>query len=248
MSWLSDLSRMTTGKSIGENVGSYVGGAVGGTSGAFIGGKIGGATTRAIDTDRGQATAVPVASQPPREQASSGEQTFRGTQYRGTPGIMPASYTPSSSQQIQPAMYQQAVAPAIIGGGMAVGSAIGRNLFPYMMGGAIAAAPMILDAFGNEKPLRVTRKLKSDVKKAVEMFGVDTVADQLGVNADIVFYILTKKFRNDGAYVTKAAVRKTRQTVRKLKTICDMYDDLRPAAKRRTPARAASRTRVVNVK
>jgi len=247
MSWLSDLSRMATGKSVGENVGSAVGGAVGGTSGAYIGGKIGGATTRLIDTDRGQATAVPVASQPPREQASSGERTFSGTQYRGTPGIMPASYTPSSSQQIQPAMYQQAYAAPVISGGIAVGRAIGQNLFPYMMGGAIAAAPMILDAFGNEKPLRVTRKLKSDVKKAVEMFGVDAVADQLGVNADVVFYILTKKFRNDGAYVTKAAVRKTRQTVRKLKTICDMYDDLRPAAKRRAPTRARASTRITKV-
>ena len=48
--------------------------------------------------------------------------------------------------------------------------------------------------------------------------------------------------------VNEAAVRKTRQTVRKMKNLCDMYDDLRPAAKRRAPARAASRTRVVNVK
>ena len=118
-----------------------------------------------------------------------------------------------------------------------------------LAGGAITVAPIIIDPLtGEEKKLRVTRKLRSDVKKAVEMFGVEFVAEQMGTDVEVVFYILTKKMRNDGPYVTKAAVRKTRQTVRKMKNLCDMYDDLRPAAKRRAPARAASRTRVVNVK
>jgi ribosome recycling factor len=116
-------------------------------------------------------------------------------------------------------------------------------------GGAITVAPIIIDPLtGEEKKLRVTRRLKSNVKKAVEMFGVEFVAEQMGTDIEVIFYILTKKMRNDGPYVTKAAVRKTRQTVRKMKNLCDMYDDLRPAAKRRAPARAASRTRVVNVK
>ena len=118
-----------------------------------------------------------------------------------------------------------------------------------LAGGAIAVAPIIIDPFtGEEKKLRVTRRLKSQVKKAVEMFGIEFVAEQMGTDVEVIVYILTKRMRNDGPYVTKAAVRKTRQTVRKMKNLCDMYDDLRPAAKRRAPARAASRTRVVNVK
>lgn len=247
MAFLGDIGKVfglgTTQQFVTAATGSKVAGGLAGIAAKSIS-----RASEGSGADIGQATAISTPSEPPREQASSGErQSFTRT---SNALYQPASY--SGAQMGVPLMgnagFQQAVAPAIIGGGMAVGSAIGRNLFPYMLGGAVAAAPMILDAFGNEKPLRVTRKLKSDVKKAVEMFGVDTVADQLGVNADVVFYILTKKFRNDGAYVTKAAVRKTRQTVRKLKTICDMYDDLRPAAKRRTPARAASRTRVVNVK
>ena len=72
------------------------------------------------------------------------------------------------------------------------------------------------------------------------MFGVEAVAAQMGTDVEVIFYILTKKMRNDGPYVTKAAVRKTRQTVRKMKNLCDMYDDLRPAAKRRAPARRAA--------
>lgn len=248
MAIFGDIGRVfglgTAQEFVTKTTGSPIAGGLAGLASEEIG-KI---SLKGLRADIGQATAVSTSSEPPREQASSGERTSN-TQ-RNAALLQNAAYTGSQvpRSQMNNAMYQQAMAPAIIGGGVAVGSAIGRNLFPYMMGGAVAAAPMILDAFGNEKPLRVTRKLKSDVKKAVEMFGVDTVADQLGVNADVVFYILTKKFRNDGAYVTKAAVRKTRQTVRKLKTICDMYDDLRPAAKRRTPARAASRTRVVNVK
>jgi len=59
---------------------------------------------------------------------------------------------------------------------------------------------------------------------------------------------MQKKIRNDGPYVTKAAVRKTRQTVRKMKSMCDLYDDLRPAAKRRPPMRRAAATRITNVK
>ena len=46
-------------------------------------------------------------------------------------------------------------------------------------GGAIAVAPIIIDPFtGEEKKLRVTRRLKSQVKQAVEMFGVEFVAER----------------------------------------------------------------------
>ena len=85
-----------------------------------------------------------------------------------------------------------------------------------------------VDSFLNEK--------KPD--QAVSLLKAMLVKNPTDV--EVIFYILTKKMRNDGPYVTKAAVRKTRQTVRKMKHLCDMYDDLRPAAKRRAPARRAS--------
>lgn len=116
------------------------------------------------------------------------------------------------------------------------------------VGAGATAAPVIVDQFtGQPKKLRVTRKMQREVKNAVMLFGIEAVAGQMGVDASVVFYIITKKFRNDGPYVTKAAVRKTRQTVRKLKTMCDMYDDLRPPAKRAT-TRRASTTRITQVK
>ena len=116
------------------------------------------------------------------------------------------------------------------------------------LGAGAAVAPVIIDQFtGQPKKLRVTRKMQREVKNAVMLFGIEAVAAQMGVDAQIVFYIITKKFRNDGPYVTKAAVRKTRQTVRKLKSMCDMYDDLRPPARRAT-RRSTSTTRITNVK
>lgn len=245
MSYLSDIVRAATGRSVGENIGAAVGGAVGGPAGAAVGAKIGGATTRAIDPDRqqqGTAVAVDVAPEPPRETKRSGEM---GMPTRQMAGIQPAVYTVPSTPGAGMGATQAGL-PAIVGGGTAVARGIGGMLM--LGGGAITVAPIILDQFGNEKKLRVTRKLRSQVKRAVEMFGVEVVAEQMGTVPDVIFYILTKKMRNDGPYVTKAAVRKTRQTVRKMKHLCDMYDDLRPAAKRRAPVRRMASTKITNVK
>lgn len=198
----------------------------------------------------GQNVAVDRASEPPAETKMSGESggTFNQTIVTGrtTGGIVPASYGMNVPPAADRAVVQQTSLPAIVGGGLTTGRGIMNML--GLAGGAITVAPIIIDPLtGQEKKLRVTRKLRSDVKKAVEMFGVDFVADQMGTTVDVVFYILTKKMRNDGPYVTKAAVRKTRQTVRKMKHLCDMYDDLRPPARRRAPTRKTS-TSITNVK
>lgn len=200
--------------------------------------------TRTAQSDIGQGAAVSVAPSAPAETSRSGERgplsQGRGrAQYRN--GFEPASFRAAPAVPQMGGTVQQASAGALVpfaATGM-------RSLFPYVFGGAVGAAPMILDAFGQEKKLRVTRKLRNSVKQAVQMFGPEAVADQLGTSTEVVFYILTKKMRNDGPYVTKAAVRKTRQTVRKMKHLCDMYDDLRPAAKRRAPARRSSSTTLI---
>ena len=198
---------------------------------------------RNVTSNIGQGTAQSQAGSPPAETAMSGERgpiggtTNLNLRVAGG-GIVPASYGANVPMPGGAGRVQQAAVPAIVGGG----TAVARGLSGMLMlgGGAIAVAPTIIDQFGNEKKLRVTRRLRSQVKRAVEMFGVEAVADQMGTDVEVIFYILTKKMRNDGPYVTKAAVRKTRQTVRKMKHLCDMYDDLRPAARRRAPARKTS--------
>lgn len=140
-----------------------------------------------------------------------------------------------------------------LGGLIGPATKLARKYAPEIFGGLVvgggaAVAPTVLDAFGQPKKLRVTKKLKSQVRQAVNLMGIEATAQAMGVDVDTVIFILMKKMRNDGPYVTKAAVRKTRQTVRKMKNLCDMYDDLRPAAKRRPPMRKAATTRITQVK
>ena len=197
-------------------------------------------------TQQGQSVAVSQATQTnPQEQQSSGSQGGSQNVVIGLSDMGGGGFENVYSSQ-RPAMQAQNVGlPAVVAGGMG----LSRGLAGMLFGGAVGAAPMIIDAFtGEPKKLRVTRKLQRDVKQAVMLLGPEAVANQLGVGLDVVIYIMQKKIRNDGPYVTKAAVRKTRQTVRKMKTMCDLYDDLRPAAKRRPPMKRATTTRITNVK
>ena len=177
-------------------------------------------------TEQGQSVAVSQATQTrPQETQASGEFFPRQAPMQAGFGLAAPI-----------GMLAKKFAPQIIGG--------------LGIGAATAVAPLVMDAVtGQPKKLRVTRKLKRLVKEGVELIGIDGVANELGTTPDVIVYILTKKMRNDGPYVTKAAVRKTRQTVRKMKSLCDMYDDLRPKAKRATPARRmAAGTRITQVK
>ncbi len=201
-------------------------------------------------TQQGQSVAVSQAPQTrPAETQSSGSNV--GTPQQGSGQFLGYSDMGGGGFEnvysgAAPRMQAQNVGlPAVIAGGVGMS----RSLAGVLFGGAVGAAPMIIDAFtGEPKKLRVTRKLQRDVKNAVMLLGPETVANQLGVGLDVVVYILQKKIRNDGPFVTKAAVRKTRQTVRKMKSMCDLYDDLRPAAKRRAPVKRMAATRITNVK
>ncbi len=126
--------------------------------------------------------------------------------------------------------------------GTAIGSAVGTGL-------------SLLD--GNGRPLRITRKMKRLAQQAYQLAGMDLgtaislFAQLSGVSVDqrTFVLILTKRFRNDGPVVTKAALRKTRTTIRRMKNMCDMYDSLRPRAtarRRATPMRRATTTLIKN--
>jgi len=96
---------------------------------------------------------------------------------------------------------------------------------------------------------RITRKMKSQYRAVLNLAqgNYDVAADMIGVSTDFFIMVLLKRFRNDGPGVTKAALRKTKTTVRRLKSMCDMYDSLRPTATRRkAPMRRASTTLISN--
>jgi len=114
-------------------------------------------------------------------------------------------------------------------------------------GGALGTALM----GGGDGKVRITRRMKSDVRKIYMMAGMDPnataqILNNLGTyprmnfDASLVFFILTKRFRNDGPVVTKAAVRKTKTTLRRMKGVVDMYNSVCKPTARRAPARRAA--------
>ena len=132
-----------------------------------------------------------------------------------------------------------------------VGAARGLIKSPVgqlVTGTGIGTAISMIGADG--KPMRVTRKMKAQAKSLLNMTGgnLALTADFLGISEQQLVFILLKRFRNDGPVVTKAALRKTKSTIRKMKNMCDMYDDLRPAARRRTPMRRATRSSTTLIK
>tara|TARA_Y100000004_G_C8906534_1_gene408962 strand:- start:344 stop:1102 length:759 start_codon:yes stop_codon:yes gene_type:complete len=151
-------------------------------------------------------------------------------------GIMPAMYRPPSlgmAQMPNPMMQQANVlkfAPAV---GGAVAGFVGETIFDFIT--------------GSEKKLIITRKLRRDTEKLMELLNndMDEVARVLtdtkkkAFDSGTVLKILMHKFTNQGPYVTKAAVRKTRKTVRKLETLKRLHADVcgRATPARRAPAR-----------
>lgn len=141
--------------------------------------------------------------------------------------------------------------------------ALGRVLSKPGVGGLIGGtgagliADFVMDQFGNTKKLVITRKLQRDTKKLFMMSGGDlevVSANSLrflgkDLSPQQVLMVLFKTFKNQGPYVTKAAVRKTRQTIRKLDTLEQLKAQMCPP--KRAPARRrtmGSTTKVLQVK
>jgi hypothetical protein len=119
-----------------------------------------------------------------------------------------------------------------------------------------AVADFFVDAFGNTKKLVITRRMQRDVKKLFMLAGGDFnataqlygMATGRSISGEQVVKIITKTFKNQGPYVTKAAVRKTRSTIRKMETLCDLKDRLAPPKRRAPVRRRAMSTSITQVK
>lgn len=133
--------------------------------------------------------------------------------------------------------------PSIVSGGRAL---LKSPLGQLALGGGAGFA---LQGIGSgSSGMRITRKMKSQARMVLNMTGgnLSAASQMLGIDENTLVMILLKRFRNDGPVVTKAALRKTKQTVRRLKSMCDMYDSLRPSATRRkTPMRRSSTTTLI---
>ena len=232
------------GKALGlGSAGEFVGGIVEPIFGATAG-RVAGTAAQQISTGIGGLGSEVDVSAPP-----AGVDAFTTTQ--------PISQTsqlriPPSAQGFGSPMSQQAFIGGAGLGALAtqgIGAATRLLSRPGVGGlvgglGAGAVVDFFIDQFGQQKKLVITRKMQRDIKKLFMMSGGDfnmtaelyRMATGRSITGEQVVKIITKTFKNQGPYVTKAAVRKTRSTIRKMETLCDLKDRLAPP-KRRAPAR-----------
>ena len=132
------------------------------------------------------------------------------------------------------------LAPLVGGAARTLTSGAGRNLALGVGGGLVADALGLFD--GSGRKLIITRKMQREVKEMFMFMGGDlgrtaqaySNFKMRSYTADNILAIMLKKFSSQGPYVTKAAVRKTRSTLRKMKTLADITSDLMP---RKAPVR-----------
>lgn len=97
--------------------------------------------------------------------------------------------------------------------------------------------------------MRITRKMKSQARTVLNLSGgnISVAADILGISEDMLIQVLLKRFRNDGPVVTKAALRKTKQTIRRLHSMQDVLKSITPTAagRRRAPMKRATTTTLI---
>ena len=109
---------------------------------------------------------------------------------------------------------------------------------------------LALGGFGSQgTSMRITRKMKSQARMVLNMTGgnLQAAADILGIDQNMLVMILLKRFRNDGPVVTKAALRKTKQTIRRLHSMQDVLKSITPTAagRRRAPMKRATTTTLI---
>jgi hypothetical protein len=251
LAFLGDFGKIFLGGSTTADVGGAVGGFLGApVIGRKIGASISGATDRlgeALDFNSPSAGVDSPATLNPVSQTSN----------INIPGI-PSFVQGVAGQEDINRGFVGGIGP-LIGQGL---SQAGRLLSRPGVGGAVggfgagAVAEFFVDQFGQTKKLVITRKMQRDIKKLFMMSGGDfnmtaelyRMATGRSITGEQVVMIITKTFKNQGPYVTKAAVRKTRSTIRKMETLCDLKDRLAPPRRAAPRRRATSTTKVLQVK
>jgi len=99
------------------------------------------------------------------------------------------------------------------------------------------------------KKMRITRKMKSQARTVLNIAGgnISLAADILNISEEMLVSVLLKRFRNDGPVVTKAALRKTKSTIRRLHSMQDVLKSITPTAagRRRAPTKRTMSTTLI---
>ena len=134
--------------------------------------------------------------------------------------------------------------PAVVGGARSLLKSPAGQL---ALGGGIGVATSLMGPDG--KTMRITRKMKSQARTVLNMAqgNISVAADILNISEDMLITILLKRFRNDGPVVTKAALRKTKSTIRRLHNMQDVLKSITPTAagRRRAPVKRSMSTTLI---
>lgn len=207
MAIFGDLGRILGLGTAQETVQAVTGSPILGRTAGVISRGVSGLADRQGGTEQGQAVAVSQATQTQPQETQ-------------TSGVMDQMLY---NRLFQPASFANLPTPPA----GTMGSVQQANLPAMFMGGGaiLSGAAAVIDLFftdpitGEQKRKKITRKFKSQVKQSVMLIGLEETANMLNTTPDIIVQILLKRFRNDGPYITKAAVRKTRATVRKMEQV-----------------------------
>ena len=136
------------------------------------------------------------------------------------------------------------LAPVVGAARRVLGSPTGSFL-TGLVGGAL---PSLIDP-NTGQAKRITRKMKSQARMLLNMTGgnLQLTAEMLNISQEELVFILLKRFRNDGPVVTKAALRKTKQTIRRLHNMQDVLKSITPTStgRRRAPMKRAMSTTLI---
>ena len=251
MAFLGDFGKIFLGGSTTADVGQGIGGFFGapqlgrniGTGAAQLVGKAG----EVLDFNSPPAGIDSPATVAPVSQTST----------INIPGVSPSAQ--GFGMQSQPTLgVVGGFAPLVSQGLQQAGRLLSRpGMAPTIGGfGAGVVADFFVDQFGQTKKLTITRKMQRDVKKLFMLSGGDFnmtaqlygMATGRSITGEQVVKIITKTFKNQGPFVTKAAVRKTRSTIRKMETLCDLKDRLAPPRRAAPRRRAMPTTKITQVK
>ena len=137
-----------------------------------------------------------------------------------------------------------ALIPNVLSGARALLKSPGGQL---ALGTGAAGALSFMGSDG--KKMRITRKMKSQARTVLNIANgnISLAADILNISEEMLISVLLKRFRNDGPVVTKAALRKTKSTIRRLHSMQDVLKSITPTAagRRRAPAKRAMSTTLI---
>jgi hypothetical protein len=137
-----------------------------------------------------------------------------------------------------------AALPSILSGARSLLKSPGGQL---ALGAGAGSALSFMSPSGQK--MRITRKMKSQARTVLNIAGgnISLAADMLNISDEMLIQILLKRFRNDGPVVTKAALRKTKSTIRKLHSMQDVLKSITPTAagRRRAPMKRAMSTTLI---